>query len=113
MSLFSPALHTLSVSNASGSVDLTASGGWLMANHLIRMGSTVVISLEQGQYHAAIGRDGVLSYGNDFVIEAGRGYVINALDPIELVMDGAPNGSRIIASGEGAPATGSHTPWVF
>ena len=80
-----------------------------MAHHLIQLGSSVVINLDGGQYRTAIGRDGVLVHGEDFVIEPSRGYVVNTLAPIDVTVDGYPHGSAIEAPDAGT----ERRTWVF
>jgi hypothetical protein len=97
MSLYSAPLHATRIASETRSIDITRAGGVSMAHHLIQLGSSVVISLDAGQFRTAIGRDGVLVFGEDFVIEPSRGYVVNALAPIDVTLDGYPHGAAIEA----------------
>ncbi|MBT5713957.1 hypothetical protein HOI71_23120, partial [Candidatus Poribacteria bacterium] len=97
MSLYSTPLHATRIATDARSIDMTRAGGALMAHHLIQLGSSVVISLDSGRFRTAIGRDGVMVFGEDFAIEPSRGYVVNALAPIDVTMDGFPHGAVIEA----------------
>jgi hypothetical protein len=111
MSLYSTPLHATRIATDARSIDMTRAGGALMAHHLIQLGSSVVISLDSGRFRTAIGRNGVMVFGEDFVIEPSRGYVVNALAPIEVTMDGYPHGA-VIEAPEGASTPGAGA-WGF
>ncbi|MAF08884.1 hypothetical protein CMK11_00380 [Candidatus Poribacteria bacterium] len=111
MSLYSTPLHATRVGTEARNIDIMRVGGALMAHHLIQLGSSVVISLDSGQFRTAIGRDGVMVFGEDFPIEPSRGYVVNALSPINVTMDGYPHGA-VIEAPEG-PSTPGAGAWGF
>jgi hypothetical protein len=95
LSLFSAALAPYGLATADDAVRLTTAGGVMRASHLIRMGSTVVISLQGGVFQTAVGRDGHIRFGDDFDVQPGHGYVVNFLDPIDFTMLGTPHGVSV------------------
>ncbi len=112
LSLFSTALHAFSLSQSNDGHDLMAVDATLMARHLIGLGSTVVLRLEEGNFKAVIGRGGVLLVGQDFPVEAGKGYVINMLAPTAYTMAGVPHGVPIEDTTAMAPAAAPIV-WAF
>jgi hypothetical protein len=111
LSLFSAALAPYGLSTTDGAVNLALPGGVMRASHLIRLGSTVVISLQGGVFQTAVGRDGHIRFGDDFDVEPGHGYVVNFVDGVDFTMVGTPHG---VSVGETlvAPALGA-AHWAF
>jgi photosystem II stability/assembly factor-like uncharacterized protein len=103
LSLFSTALDPKLLSDSNDTIDIDGDGGVCMARHLVQLGSTVVIGMEDSKFHPVIGRDGVLLVGQDFPIEVSKAYVVNMLKPTGIHMEGMPHGVPI----EGAPSAPS------
>ena len=111
LSLFSAALAPYGLSTTDGSVSLATAGGVMRASHLIRLGSTVVISLQGGVFQTAVGRDGHIRFGDDFDVQPGHGYVVNFLDAVDFTMLGTPHGVSV-GDVVAAPALDA-TNWAF
>ena len=95
LSLFSAALAPYGLSTSDDAVRLITTDSVMRASHLIRLGSTFVISLQGGVFQTAVGRDGHIRFGDDFEVQPGHGYVVNFLDPIDFTMLGTPHGVSV------------------
>ncbi len=110
LSLFSAALEPYGVTTSDAAVSLVTSGV-MRASHLIRLGSTVVISLQGGVFQTAVGHDGYIQFGDNFDIEPGHGYVVNFVDPVYFTMLGTPHG---VSVGDATAAPGMEPAhWAF
>ena len=94
LSLWSPALDTQFLHTDDRSLNVLEDGG-LQARHLIQVGSTIVIRMENGLFETVIGRDGKLLFGDDFAIEAGDAYVVNMMYSGGFVMEGLAHGELV------------------
>jgi hypothetical protein len=92
-------------------VDVTQTGGLVMASHLVQVGATVVVGMEEGKWHAVVGQGGTVTAGYDFPIEGGKGCAINMLTPTAITMEGTPRGFPIETAA--APASGPGPVWAF
>jgi hypothetical protein len=98
LSLFGLALEPRSLSNGTLTRSLNVNEP-LRASDLIAFGATVVIRHGDGLFHAAIGLDGGILYGEDFPLLHGDAYVISLLEPQQWTMTGDPLGAIRSAPG--------------
>jgi hypothetical protein len=114
-SLFSLTLEPLFLTNGTDTYNVSAAAGGPLASHVVSLGASVVTQAVNGEFSAAIGRDGAIAFGSDFSLEPGLAYIVNMPEATSFTLEGLPLGASVANTLLTAPALQPDgvAPWMF